>query len=283
MVDKPPFQQPELFIYGQDHSPWVQAVLLGAVEKNYTYRLTAVPPFSVFLKWGVLMPAVKIDDAPWIIESCDILQQLGYEPITIDEKEAIEKTWLGVTQRVGSFEKFFSAASRIRDPHNVLWRRLLNQFFRSFAVLYFYLLLQFVKIAGLRPDPKDFAESFLVWQDHLKMSGGPFIGGEQPGMLDFLLFGMIQCHASIPAQPVQVLRDAPRLKELRNWIASMQVRFRGHNHLYSGIYFEPECRPPPSASALEKIAFFSGLIFMILLWPVTLPLIVIQACRVPRR
>ncbi len=68
-----------LAVYGQDHSPWVQAVLPGLHEKNIPYALTTVPPVSVFWKSGVMIPAVSIDGTPWILDSADILQRVGYE------------------------------------------------------------------------------------------------------------------------------------------------------------------------------------------------------------
>ena len=43
-------------IYGHNHSPWVQAVLLGLHEKKIKYTLYQTPPFEIFKIWGVYMP-----------------------------------------------------------------------------------------------------------------------------------------------------------------------------------------------------------------------------------
>ena len=56
-------------VYGGYHSPWVQAVLLALHDADVEHRVRQVPPFEAVKQWGVLMPAVSIDDGPWEIES----------------------------------------------------------------------------------------------------------------------------------------------------------------------------------------------------------------------
>ena len=41
-------------IYGHNHSPWVQAVLLGFHEKKIKYTLYQTPPFEILKIWGQL-------------------------------------------------------------------------------------------------------------------------------------------------------------------------------------------------------------------------------------
>ena len=65
-------------VYGADHSPWVQAVLLGLHAQKHAYTLTTVPPLALLFKSGVMMPAAKTSDTPWLLESADILQQIGF-------------------------------------------------------------------------------------------------------------------------------------------------------------------------------------------------------------
>ena len=68
-------------------------------------------------------------------------------------------------------------------------------------------------------------------------SDGLFLDGTSPGTRDMLLFGIVQCHASMPWRRF-ALRGA-RLDGLRQWIGHMQERFKDHPHLYSGAYFSP--------------------------------------------
>jgi hypothetical protein len=277
---KPSLKQVEL--YGQDHSPWVQAVLLGLHEKGIAYNLTTAPPLSVILKWGVLMPAARLDGAPWRIESTHLLQAIGFDSPTPEEVAAIRKAWLGVTWRARHPRRFFAAASCIRDPHPSAIRRLGRQFVRGFVVFYFFLLLRFVRAARLQLDPNDFADQFLYWECRLAAARSAFLGGHQPNACDLLLFGMIQCHCSMPSPPVRVLQNDPRLELTRAWISAMHVHFAQYPFCYSGAYFKPHLGAPQPAGPSEKAAFWAGLGLTILLSPLTVPIMVLLALRVPR-
>lgn len=270
-------------LYGQDHSPWVQAVLLGLHEKKIPYELTTTPPLPVIFKWGVLMPAARLDGAPWRVESAELLQGIGFDAPTPEEMAAIRKAWLGVVWRVRHPRRFFVAASRIRDPHPSAMRRLVRQFVRGFVVVYFFLLLRFVRAAGIEPDPDDFADQFFYWERRLAEAGSPFLGGREPNACDLLLFGMVQCHCSIPSPPVAVLQRDPRLVLTRAWIGAMQEHFRGYSHCYSGAFFEPHLRAPQTAGPFERASFFAGIGLTIVLSALTVPLIVLLALRVRRR
>ena len=270
-------------LYGQDHSPWVQAVLLGLHERKIAFELTTAPPLPVFFKWGVLMPAARLDGAPWRIESNGLLGAIGFDPATPEEMAAVRKTWLGVVSRVRRPRRFFAAASRIRDPHSSAIRRLARQFARGFVVVYFFLLLRFVSAARIQPEPDDFADQFLYWERRLADAGSAFLGGPQPNTCDLFLFGMVQCHCSLPSLPVRVLQNDPRLALTRAWIGSMHVHFAGYPHCYSGAYFEPHLPEPEPAGRSERAAFRAGVGLTILLAPVTVPIIALLALRVRRR
>jgi glutathione S-transferase len=278
---KPSLKQVEL--YGQDHSPWVQAVLLGLHEKRIAYTLTTAPPLPVFLKWGVLMPAARFDSGPWRIQSKDLLHAIGFELPAPEESAAIHRAWLGVVWRARDPRRFFGAASRIPDPHALPIRRIARQLVRGFAVVYFFLLLRFVRFAGLQPDPDDFADQFLYWERRLADGESTFLGGRQPNACDLLLFGMVQCHCSIPSPPVRVLQHDPRLRSMRAWIGAMHVHFAGYPHCYSGAFFEPQLRAPPPAERRERAAFWTGVGLTILLSPITVPIMAFLALRVGRR
>lgn len=278
---KPSLKQVEL--YGQDHSPWVQAVLLGLHEKRIAYTLTTAPPLSAIFKWGVLMPAARLDGGPWRIESTELLQAMGFDAPSPEEIAAIRKAWLGVTWRTRHPRRFFAAASRIRDPHPSAPRRLVRQSLRGFVVVYFFLLLRFVRAAGLQPDPDDFADQFLYWERRLEDGGSAFLGGRQPNASDLLLFGMVQCHCSISSPPVPVLQNDPRLSLTRAWIGAMHGHFAGYPLCYSGAFFEPRLPAPQPAGPRERAAFLAGVGLTILLSPVTVPIMVLLALRVQRR
>ena len=107
---------PHLDVYGQDHSPWVQAVLLGLYEKRISHTLTTVPPGSVFRKWGIMMPAASIDGGTWQLESAEILQRVGYEPVSPEDMREVYSAWQGVLHRPDRAPRFWNAFSLCRDP-----------------------------------------------------------------------------------------------------------------------------------------------------------------------
>jgi glutathione S-transferase len=272
-----------LDVYGQDHSPWVQAVLLGLYEKRVSHTLTTVPPFSLFRRSGIMMPAASVDGGPWQLESAEILQQVGYDPISPEDIRAIYGSWQGVTHRADRASRFWRGFSLCRDPHPSLPWRLRNHFLRSFATLYFYLLIRFMVLSGRQHDPENFADQFLHWEHQLEQSTGAYLGGEEPDMLDMMLFGIIQCHCSIPVPPIAALQEDSRLARVRSWIGSMQERLAGYGHLYSGVYFEPHSRAPMRTTPLEQAAFWLGSTFMLACFPITIPLILFFVVLVTRR
>ena len=273
---------PHVDVYGQDHSPWVQAVLLGLYEKGVSHTLTTVPPGSVFRKSGIMMPAASLDGGPWQLESAEILRQVGYGPVSREDLRAIYGAWQGVTHRADRALRFAHAFSLGRDPHPSLWPRLRNHFLRSFAVLYFYLLLRFMVLTGIQRDPESFADQFLYWEQKLEEGAAAYLGGDEPDILDMMLFGIIQCHCSIPVPPIAALQNDPGLTRLRAWIGRMQERLAGYGHLYSGVYFEPHSPAPEPTTPLEQAAFWLGSLFMLVCLPITLPLILFFAMRAQR-
>ena len=101
--------QPVSFVevYGGTHSPWVQSVLLGLEERGVDHSLRSTPPLECFKKWGVLMPAVSIDGAPWQIESSEILAELGFDPISQEDLNMVRAAWQGVLHRPNNPLRFF--------------------------------------------------------------------------------------------------------------------------------------------------------------------------------
>ncbi len=269
-------------VYGVNHSPWVQAVLLGLHEKGVDHSLKIVPPFQVLLTTGVMMPAASIDGEPWQLESAEILRRVGFDDISPSDMRAIQAAWQGVLHRPDSAFRFWHAFSLHRDSDTPLWRRLRNQFLRSFMTLYFFLLIRAFVFSGKGQDPENFTDQFIVWEEKLEHGEGPFLGGNVPCVLDLMLFGIIQCHCSIPVPPLEVLRHDPRLSRTRSWISAMNARFADYEHLYSGVYFEPHSPAPERAPALERAAYWLGAATMVVSFPVTIPLVLFLAMRVRR-
>ncbi|HCD26870.1 MAG TPA: hypothetical protein DER02_05095 [Gammaproteobacteria bacterium] len=269
-------------VYGGHHSPWVQAVLLGLREKGIDHSLRALPPYATFKKWGLLMPAVSIDNQDWQVESSDILANIGFDPISEEDLAAIRMAWQGVLHRPDNPPRFFAGFSRAGDKSKSLFKRSCVNFIRGFIPAYMFTLINTVKFTQKPKDPENFGDQFLYWEGALQASSGPFVDGEKPGIRDMLLFGLVQCHSSIPVPPLKALRQDPRLQSLRHWIGVMQERYDGYPLMFSANYFQPEVAAPEPADGLQRSFFYAGLLGTVLAMPLTLPLMFFLMRKVPR-
>jgi len=229
------------------------------------------------------MPAVSINDEAWETESSEIMVKIGLKPISSNDLKAIQDTWLGVQHRSNNPMRFFAAFSKAGDTSSSLILRSANNFILSFIASYMFLLINFVKFKLKPKDPKSFGDQFIFWEEKLKTSKEKFIDGEEPGMRDMLLFGVIQCHSSIPVPPLFSLENDERLASIRNWIGIMQKRFEDYPHLYSGKFFEPNKPHPKATDIFQQLIFFLGVFSILLAAPVTIPFMIFLMRRVPRK
>lgn len=269
----------QIRLYGNNHSPWVQAVMMGLHQKKRSYSRTAVPPLSVFVSWGTMMPAVSIDQGPWELESKDILNKLGFSEVSTDEINAVRRTWQGVLHRTDYWTRFWGEFSLASDPNSSALIRFVKNFWRSFSILYFFLLIRGTVFLRRPPEPNNYGDQFLEWEERFAAMESRFIGGDQPDSVDLLLFGIIQCHCSIPVPPLYALQSDPRLTQVRAWIAEMQQAFSDYSSLYSGFYFAPHSPPPTPAGSMDQLAFWLGSLVMLGFFWITLPLVALIGYR----
>ena len=258
-----------ILLYGNNHSPWVQAIMMALHEKRLGYSRTTVPPLEVFSKWGPMMPAISIDGEPWFLESTDILYRLGYSQVADEDMLAIRQAWTGVMHRTDYWPRFWGEFSLASDPNPNFARRFANNFLRAFTILYFFILIRFGVFSRGYGDPDNHADAYIHWEDRLADSNCQFLGGDKPDSEDLLLFGIVQCHCSVPVPTVLALQADSRLPLVRDWIGRMQRRFSDYPSLFSGSYFSPHSAGPERASGIEQFAFWLGSIFWISLLPLT--------------
>jgi hypothetical protein len=258
-----------ILLYGNNHSPWVQAIMMALHEKQLGYSRTTVPPLEVFSKWGPMMPAISIDGEPWFLESADILYRLGYSQVADEDMLAIRQAWTGVMHRTDYWPRFWGEFSLASDPNPNFVRRFANNFLRAFTILYFFILIRLGVFSRGYGDPDNHADAYIHWEERLADSNCQFLGGDKPDSEDLLLFGIVQCHCSVPVPTVLALQVDSRLPLVRDWIGRMQRRFSDYPSLFSGIYFSPHSAGPERASGIEQFAFWLGSIFWISLLPLT--------------
>ena len=151
-------------VYGADHSPWVQAVLLGLREKGIEHEKHLLPPLAVFRKWGIFMPAVSIDGKPWQIDSTKILENFDFDPISDKELQHVQSAWQSVLQRPRNPFRFFASFARIQNPEPTPFKRYASHFGFSFICFYMFVLINFIKIIIKPKHPVDFGDQFLYWE-----------------------------------------------------------------------------------------------------------------------
>jgi len=267
-------------VYGFTHSPWVQAVLLALHDQRIEYDLLLRPPYEVFKKWGVYMPAISIDDGPWEIESTEILVKLGYKPILVEEINAANSAWQGVLHRTDNPFNFFLAFSRGGQVSKSFVNNVVNNFLLSFVAFYMFILINIGKVRLKQKEPKNFGDQFLYWENLIDSSDGPFIDGNKPDSKDMIMFGMVQCHSSIPVPALDALMNDQRLNNLRKWIDNMQDYFREYPYLYSAKFFDSGVSEAGSTNLFQIMVFFFGVLIMFLAIPITIPLVLILMGRV---
>ena len=267
-------------VYGFTHSPWVQAVLLALHDQRIEYDLLLRPPYEVFKKWGVYMPAISIDDGPWEIESTEILVKLGYKPILVEEINAANSAWQGVLHRTDNPFNFFLAFSRGGQVSKSFANNVINNFLLSFVAFYMFILINIGKVRLKQKEPKNFGDQFLYWENLIDSSDGPFIDGNKPDSKDMIMFGMVQCHSSIPVPALDALMNDQRLNNLRKWIDNMQDYFREYPYLYSAKFFDSGVSEAGSTNLFQIMVFFFGVLIMFLAFPITIPLVLILMGRV---
>ncbi len=256
--------------------------MMGLHQKQVDYHRTATPPLAVFLAWGCMMPAASFDDgASWELESKQILHRLGYSEVSDDDMVAVRRTWQGVLHRTDFWTRFWGEFSLASDPNPSRPRRFVNNFLRSFTILYFFLLIRVTVWARRPAEPDNFGDQFVGWEQRFASMPGRFLGGQAPDSVDLLLFGIIQCHCSIPVPPLLALQSDPRLTCTRQWIGEMQKHFAGsgYSSLYSGVYFQPHSAGPKPATPLDQLAFWLGSIVVVAFFYITVPLVGLLAYR----
>ena len=158
---------------------------------------------------------------------------------------------------------------------------LYNHALRPLTSIYFFTLLNIIKIKIRKFTTNEkFFDQYSYWNDKLLTQSTNYFGGDAPNIIDYQLFGVIQCHCSIPYSPlIKTLQENMELDYLRKWISNMHIKFADYPHLYSADYFNPKQKIIEKASNIEKITYWSGLFTFLIILPFTLVLILLLLMR----
>ena len=131
-------------------------MLLGLHERGIRHTLITFPPASLFFESGVLMPAARFDDGPWMLDSARILTALGFEAPTHDESRTLGAIFgASARERTDPPFRFWRLFSTVRDDDPRPLARLWNQLRRPFSTFYFFCLITFMRGRTKRATPDE--------------------------------------------------------------------------------------------------------------------------------
>ena len=232
-------------LFGTDHSPWTQAVVLSAVAHGIKVRLQPYPP-SVWSFWqrGLVMPACGWSNGESTSDSLAIMVRLlgtGKRAPDVDlqqDQAALEKLFFCyVLDRAGPgrWWAFVQLWSRKMDsPHTVL-----SVTIRALLAWYFVMMLGLgrlqMRLAGVSTRaPERLKRRLGAWESRLK--DAPFLGGEHPNPTDFGLLGQLECMASGPTDwTLEIVAEHPLLM---TWLERMHVLVEEHGTVHSRRFFD---------------------------------------------
>ena len=260
-------------VFGVDHSPWTQAVMLAHADRGIAVQLQPFPSPSYFFKSGLVMPVCWDANGHETADSLLIIQSLmsDTEADTQDSLEAdfteLEALFLTYAlDRIGSGRriKFIKGWGGMVDapmtPISIALRALL--------CWHFFVLLSIGRAALNKSRKPHSPEAHLnhrltAWNARLEKT--PFLGGDAPSASDYGLLGHLECMSSgLTDWAIPVVADHP---ELLAWLQRMHARLEHHDTLYSRRILDAEAGP--LGAGLVARAWFT---LWVVLWLVVFPL-----------
>jgi len=271
-------------VYGVDHSPWVQGVLLALHHHGVPHRLTSVPFGPRWaLRRGVVFPALRIDKGPVLADSFAIyeaLEEAGlplgvacWSPTARSELQAdLERLFTNYALARctrGRRWAFFVAWSTMQEspPSRV------GAAARAVLSLYFWVLIRLgirLRTVRGRPavDPEAVSRSLDSWDARLE--GSLWLTGPEPGFVDFALLGHVQCMASgLTDEWVDAVRQCPNLCRWLDRILELDPSLPA---VHARRVRRP-ASPSAPASASERAWFWGAWVLAVLAWPLTASLV----------
>lgn len=301
--------QPVL-LYGSDHSPWVQTVLIALEYYQVPYEIVHYPiSWYSFRQHGLVFPACLWPDGTLSTDSLAIVTQLerrqinavtkisnttgitGLEvekPYSEDEyielkrsQKKLERFFLSYVLTRAIFGKklsFIKVWAQTSDQTSSRLSYLISNLMRSFITLYFFSLINIAIISCyLKRSPvysiKHFCNDLSDWNQQLYTQD--FLGGLEPNYLDYALLGHIQCITSgLTKQFIPFIHEQPHLIL---WIHRMHALLPKYQRLYSRRLFNSHARVR-KASRVSQFLFYSSLVVQLALFPITLIALFYSLC-----
>ncbi|MEC7984781.1 MAG: hypothetical protein VX278_06440 [Myxococcota bacterium] len=275
-----------VLVYGSDHSPWVQTVLLALEHRCVPYQIVQFPiSISSYLKHGMVMPVCRWPDGHIITDSFAILAEIDKRhsesgisllvppedpSIVASDQSRLELFFLlYVLARFewGNKGRFVHVWAKTAPQHPSPFLIFLSHAFRATMTLYFILLIQGGIWSQTRKRKAIYKKDLFLkeWSRWCgRLGDSPFFGGDTPHYLDFALLGQIQCISSgLTDEVFSALRQEPAMM---HWLERMHTYLPNYPRMYSKRFFSNGFTPTQT-SVWGIIVFYMSLILQFALAP----------------
>ncbi len=271
-------------VYGVDHSPWVQGVLLALHHHGVPHRLRSLPfGLGWTVRRGLVFPAVRLDGGPVLTDSFAIYEALedagcplGLEEWSPEQRTAVqvelERLFTGYALARcirGRRWAFFKAWSTMREHPPSRYGAAV----RAALSVYFFVLIRLGILQRTRRgrpavDPEAVARHLSAWDARLTQQ--PWLTGPAAGFLDFAVLGHLQCMASgLTDEWVDAVRQHPALCA---WLDRMLSLPSSLPAAHAARILRPA--PPLSPAPVgERVWFWAAWGLAVGVWPLTLVLV----------
>ena len=242
---------PNVHIYGVNHSPWVQAVLLTLHMKRIKYSLasflhpqTILESYRQGISSPIRIPAMWYD-GECIYESTNIIEFLdakhpktprlfnntNEDVVAVNLQKVSTLFYSYVFTRVAGQKRwqFWYEWSIIEDNTTSVIEQFLSRLSRPFTVLYFWVLIHLARIYrrnlnGNYPG-EGFKNSIACFSKMIEKNGGEYANGSNVTYLDIVLLGHFQCMFSgsngLGALSKEVIPIVDQYPIMWKWLKSM--------------------------------------------------------------
>ena len=262
-------QNEPVIIYGMDHSPWVQTVLMTCHIYGVPYRLMSRQlSLANYRRRGMVMPEVRFPDGSIVGDSFEIIREVTTRYGIASVSSLVR------TEDIPRLERlFFSYALRRGQSGRRMafirgWSKapstdgsLSASSYRALMCSYFFALIlagrQQARRTGFDPDHSETLLRLLEgWESRL--GDDPFLDGSEPGLTDLALMGHIQCMAT--GLTDDVLAEVKRFPMLCAWAEEMSRRLETYPHNFARRLVEPDFEPPRATLGETATFWATGLI-----------------------
>ena len=269
-------------LYGVDHSPWVQGVLLALNYHRISSSLTSRPlSLQWYWQYGLIFPALQLLDGSRYTDSFKIYElmdrdgfRLGIDKFTPQERlsaqselELLFSIYALGRCMPGKRWRFIKAWSTMSDRPSTIQGSIC----RAFLSIYFWILIQigiyFARRRFKTPYHLKKIEALItVWDERL--ADRTWLTGDEIGFLDFALWGHLQCMTS--GLTDELLSIVQKQDHLMSWIQRLhELDIDGVSPYTSRLLVDDDLKVTQDIGRRNRVFWITWFIALCLL-PLTL-------------